>query len=55
MGYNVIDLIDKAINIGIKEKTLYENIGKEKCNIPSIKIMSKILIQEVDKNIQHNE
>ncbi|AKA69228.1 hypothetical protein [Clostridium scatologenes] len=55
MGYNVIDLIDKAINIAIKEKTLYENIGKEKCNIPSIKIMSKILMQEVDKNIQYNE
>jgi oligoribonuclease NrnB/cAMP/cGMP phosphodiesterase (DHH superfamily) len=55
MGYNVIDLINKAINIAIKEKTIYENIGKEKCNIPSIKIMSKVLIQEVDKNIHHNE
>ncbi len=55
MGYNVIDLINKSISISIKEKTMYENIGKEKCNIPSIKIMSKVLIQEVDKNIQYYE
>lgn len=55
MSYNAIDLIDKAINIAIKEKSIYRNIAKEKENIPSIKIISNVLIKQVDKDIQHYE
>jgi hypothetical protein len=55
MGYNVIDLINKAINIAIRQKGIYEKIGREKSDIPSIKIISKVLIKEVDKNIKYNE
>ncbi len=55
MGYNVIDLIDKAINIAIRKKDIYESIGQRKCDIPSIEIMSKVLAKEVDKSIKYYE
>ncbi|MBU3113842.1 hypothetical protein [Clostridium lacusfryxellense] len=55
MGYNVIDLIDKAINIAIRKKDIYEGIGHRKCDIPSIEIMSKVLAKEVDKSIKYYE
>jgi hypothetical protein len=55
MGYNVIDLIDKAIKGAIRRKELHENIGREKCDIQSIKIMSKVLVKEIDRTIQYYE
>jgi hypothetical protein len=55
MGYNVVDLIDKAINIAGRRKNIFENIGEQKSDIPSIKIMSKVLAKEVDKTIQYYE
>lgn len=55
MGYNVIDLIDKAINIAGRRKSIFENIGEQKSDITSIKIMSKVLAKEVDKTIQYYE
>jgi len=55
MGYNVIDIIDKAINIAVRRKTEYENIGKEKCDTQSIRIMSIVLAKEADKTIQYYE
>lgn len=53
MGYNVIDLIDKAINISIRRKEIFEYINKENSDVPSIKIMSKVLIKEVDTTISY--
>jgi len=55
MGYNVIDLIDKAINIAKRKKVMYESIGQKKCDIPTIEIMSKILVKETDKSIKYYE
>ena len=55
MGYNVADIINKAIKIAIRRKTIYENIGQEKCDIVSIKIISKVLIKEVDRTIEYYE
>lgn len=55
MGYNVIDILDKAINIAIRRKHQYEDIEKEKCNDQRIKIMSTVLIKEADKTIQYYE
>lgn len=55
MGYNVIDLIDKAINIAVRRKTIFENIEQEKCDVPSIKIISKVLSKEIDTTIQYYE
>jgi len=51
MGYNIIDLIDKAITITIKRKAIYKNIGDEKSSNPRIKIMSKVFIKEIDETI----
>lgn len=55
MTYNVIDLIDKTTSIAIKEKTIYENIEKGNSDIPSMKIISKVLIQQVNKDIEYDE
>ncbi|WP_123053739.1 hypothetical protein [Clostridium sp. JN-1] len=55
MGYNIIDLIDKAIDIANRERKIYEDIGKEHCSIPPIKIMSKVLITHVGKDIKYLE
>jgi hypothetical protein len=55
MGYNVVDVINKAINIAIRKKDIYESIGQRKCDIPSIEIMSRILAKEIDKTIKYYE
>lgn len=55
MGYNVLDLLDKAINIAIRRKTIYENIAKEKSHVPAINIMAKILVTKADKTIKYYE
>lgn len=55
MGYNVIDLIDKAIDIAIKKKHLYEIIGQQQCDISSIKVMSKVLMKDIDRTIKYYE
>ena len=55
MGYNVIDLIDKAIKVATRKKNIYESIGKDKCDIPCIEIMSKVLVKEIDKTIKYYE
>lgn len=54
-GYNIIDLINKTIKIANKRKTIYENIGQKKCDIPSIEIISKVLVKEEDITIQYFE
>lgn len=53
MGYNVIDVIDKAINIENKEKSKYKNIGKQKGDVQSIKIMSTVFVKQADKTIEY--
>lgn len=55
MGYNVMDVINKAINIAVREKAIYESIGQRKCDIPSIEIISKVLAKEIDKTIKYYE
>ncbi|ERI94207.1 hypothetical protein HMPREF1982_01219 [Clostridiales bacterium oral taxon 876 str. F0540] len=55
MGYNAIDLINKAINITNRKRTIYESLEQRKCNIPAVKIMSKALIKEIDRTIQYYE
>lgn len=53
MGYNVADIIDKAITISIRRRTIYEKIGQEKCDILSIKIIAKVLVKEINKTIEY--
>lgn len=55
MGYSIIDLLDKSIKVAIHRKKIYEDIGKEKYDIPSIGIMSKVLAREMDKTINYYE
>ena len=55
MAYNAVDLIDKAIKLAIRKKIIYEKIGKDNWNVPSIKIMSKVLAKEMDKTVKYYE
>jgi len=55
MGYNIIDLINKAIKITIRKKDLYRNIGQQKCDIPSIDIVIRVLIKQIDNTIKYYE
>jgi hypothetical protein len=55
MGYNVIDVINKSINIAIRKKAIYESLGQIKCDIPSVEIMSKVLVKEIDRTIKYYE
>ena len=55
MAYNIVDLINKSIKLATRRKKIYEDIGKEKCDIPSIEIMSKVLAKEIDKTITYYE
>jgi hypothetical protein len=55
MGYNVIDVINKAINIAIRKKAIYESLGQIKCDIPSVEILSKVLVKEIDRTIKYYE
>jgi hypothetical protein len=55
MGYNVIDVINKAINIAIRKKAIYESLGQIKYDIPSVEIMSKVLVKEIDRTIKYYE
>jgi hypothetical protein len=55
MGYNVVDVLNKGINITIRKMTIYESIGQRKCDILAVKIMSKALVKEMDRTIQYYE
>ena len=49
MGYNIIDIIDKAINIANMRKELYTDISNKSHQPPAVKIISKVLADNVDK------
>lgn len=49
MGYNIIDIIDKAIAIAYKRKELYAEISKQDHLPPAVKILSKVFADNVDK------
>lgn len=53
MGYNVADIIEKTINIAVRRRAIYENIGQEKGDILPIKIISKVLVKQLDKTIEY--
>ena len=39
MAYNVVDLIEKAINIAIRKRAIYEDIEQKKRNTSCIQII----------------
>lgn len=51
MAYNVLDLVDKAINIAEKKKTLYSNFNSS--NDINLKILANVLIKNCDKTIEY--
>jgi hypothetical protein len=53
MEYKVADIINKTVDIAIRRRTIYENMGQEKSDVLSIKILSKVLIKEVDRTIEY--
>lgn len=53
MGYNVADIIEKAVNIAVRRRAVYEKIGQDKAEILSIKILTKVLSKEVNKTIEY--
>lgn len=55
MGYNVIDLIDKAIKIEQERKNIIMNAMSKDSNYPNIRLISKILVDQGDKRIDYYE
>lgn len=52
MAYNVIDIIDKAIYIEERTKKIIVEAGKDKENDIRIKVMSKVIIEQLNKSIK---
>ena len=50
-----MDIIDKAINIAHKRKKLYTEISNQKHQPPAVKIISKVLADNVDKTFLYYE
>ena len=55
MGYNIIDIINKAIDISHMRKRLYLEINQQSYQSPSVKILSKVLADNVDKTLFYYE
>ncbi|AFQ45405.1 hypothetical protein [Desulfosporosinus meridiei] len=55
MAYNVADIIEKAVNIAVRRRVVYQKIGQDKGDILSIKILTKVLNKEVNKTIEYYE
>lgn len=51
MGYNIIDIIDKAIVIAYNRRDLYTKTSKETHRTLAVKILSKVLADNVNKTI----
>ena len=55
MGYNVLDIIDKAINIENRRKTIIKSVVVKDKSIPAIVLISKILCRQIDEIIKYYE
>ncbi len=55
LGYNIIDIMDKAIAIGYKRKELYIGISNQNHQPPAVKILSKVLADNLDKTLLYYE
>ena len=55
MGYNIIDIIDKAINIENRRKIKIKKVIAENQVLPSVKLISKILCNKIDETIKYYE
>lgn len=55
MGYNIIDIINKAISIENKRKSKIKSAIAENQVVPAVKLVSKILCDEIDKTIRYHE
>ena len=55
MGYNIIDIMDKAIAIAYTRKELYTGVSNQNHQPPAIKILSKVLADNVDKTLLYYE
>jgi hypothetical protein len=53
MHYTSLDLLNKVIKIVKRLRNIYEDIEKDENSSVSVKIISRVLIKEVDKNIQY--
>lgn len=49
MGYNIIDILDKALDIAHNRKRLYTEISNQDDQLPAVKILAKVLADNVDK------
>lgn len=55
MGYNIIDIINKAINIENRRKSIIKNALIEKKTSPAIKLISKVLCDKIDEIVKYYE
>ena len=51
MGYSIIDILEKSVAIANKRKKLYIEISMQNNIPPAIKILSKVLVDNVDKTL----
>jgi hypothetical protein len=55
LGYNIIDVLDKAIDIAHKRKRLYTEISNQKNQPPAVRIIAKVLADTVDTTFLYYE
>jgi hypothetical protein len=55
LGYNIIDVLDKAIDIAHKRKRLYTEISNQKKQPPAVRIVAKVLADNVDTTFLYYE
>ena len=53
MGYSVVDIIDKAINIQNRRKTIIKSVMAEDKAIPAMVLISKVLCHQIDEIIKY--
>ena len=55
MGYNIIDIMNKAINIENRRKSIINNAMIENKTSPAIELISKVLCNQIDEIIKYYE
>ncbi|MCM1991702.1 hypothetical protein [Oceanirhabdus seepicola] len=55
MAYNIIDILDKTINIAEKRKNVYLNIDYKGQNKANFQLVTSVLIKSVEKEIKYYE